>query len=66
MRLRIYSQTQDGEKEATEIEVPGDVIRICDDHGRIVESKPWPKSEGSTEWTGYYQRFPTRKPATFA
>lgn len=66
MRLRIYSQTPDGEREATEIDVPGDIIRICDDHGRIVESQPWPKHEGTTEWTGYYQRFPTRQPLTHA
>jgi len=45
MRLRIYSQTPDGERHTVEVDVLGDIIRICDDHGRIVTSDPWSKTQ---------------------
>lgn len=46
MRYRIYFEAPDGTKSTREVEAPGTIVRVCDDHGRIVESKPWPKDEG--------------------
>ena len=45
MRYRIYFESPDGEKSVREIEAPGEIVRVCDDHGRIVESKPWPEED---------------------
>lgn len=45
MRYRIYFEAPDGEKSVREVEAPGEVVRVCDDHGRIVQSKPWPETQ---------------------
>lgn len=46
MRYRIYSKTMDGRSHVREVEVDGEVVRICDDHGRIVKSESWPRRDG--------------------
>lgn len=45
MKCRIYSKTMDGRTHVREVEVDGEVMRICDDHGRIVKSESWPRRD---------------------
>ena len=46
MRYRIYLENTDtGVKSVREIEAPGEIVRVCDDHGRVVYGKSWPKKD---------------------
>ena len=48
LRYRIYFEAPDGEKSVREVEAPGEIVRVCDDHGRTVVSQLWPETqEGS-------------------
>jgi len=48
MRYRVYFKHPDQKEEdweVREVEAIGEAYRICDDHGRVVFGKPWPKRE---------------------
>lgn len=40
MRYRAYFKAPDGTEASAEFEAHGEVVRICDDHGRIIWDKP--------------------------
>jgi len=41
MRYRAYFKAPDGAEASAEFEAHGEVVRICDDHGRIVWDKTY-------------------------
>lgn len=46
MRYRIYFELEDGQHIiAREITSSSRLIRICDDHNRVIFGEPWPKRE---------------------
>ncbi|HDY86927.1 MAG TPA: hypothetical protein ENH82_02290 [bacterium] len=51
MLYRIYFRHEDTKEEsAREVEAVGEIYRVCDDHGRVVFGKPYPKKDFAPPW----------------
>lgn len=60
MRYRIYFRHDDtNERSVQEVTTTGVIHRVCDDHGRVIFGKPWPKRES------FIDPLDTREPSPY-